>query len=72
MPSKFCNMTLGSGYLQMGQMRIHYHTKHLGQALIANLSSWNIRGPNWTNKQEKVKLFLCSHNMGMVCLLELR
>ena len=35
-----------------------------------NLSSWNIRGLNWPNKQEESKLFLHSNHIGLVDLLE--
>jgi len=37
---------------------------------MANLSSWNIQGLNWPNKQEEVKLFLHSHSIGVICLME--
>ena len=35
-----------------------------------NIASWNIRGLNWPNKQEEVKLFLHHHNIGWLGLLE--
>ena len=35
-----------------------------------NIASWNIRGLNWPNKQEDVKLFLHSNKIGLVGLLE--
>jgi len=35
-----------------------------------NIASWNIRGLNWPNKQEDVKLFLHINNIGLVGLLE--
>ena len=37
---------------------------------MANFSSWNIRGLNWPNKQEDVKLFLQLNNIGLIGLLE--
>ena len=39
-------------------------------AQMANIMSWNIRGLNWPNKQEDVKIFLHSHHVGLVGLLE--
>ncbi|KAJ8419453.1 hypothetical protein Cgig2_030899 [Carnegiea gigantea] len=35
-----------------------------------NLTSWNVRGLNWPNKQAEVKLFLQSNKVGLVGLLE--
>ena len=35
-----------------------------------NIASWNIRGLNWPNKQEDVKIFLHSNKIGLVGLLE--
>ena len=32
--------------------------------------SWNIRGLNWPNKQEDVRLFLQSNKVGLIRLLE--
>jgi len=37
---------------------------------MARICSWDIRGFNWPNKQEDVKLFLHEKNMGLVGLLE--
>ena len=37
---------------------------------MANIASWNIRGLNWPNKQEDVKLFLHNNSIGLVRLLE--
>jgi len=38
--------------------------------LMANLVSWNVRGLNWPNKQEDIKLFLQIHKVGLIGLLE--
>ena len=35
-----------------------------------HIASWNVRGLNWPHKQEEVKIFLHSNNIGLVCLLE--
>jgi len=37
---------------------------------MTRICSWNIRGLNWPNKQEDVKLFLHEKNIGLVGLLE--
>jgi len=37
---------------------------------MSNIASWNVRGLNWPNKQEDVKLFLQSNNIGLIGLLE--
>ena len=37
---------------------------------MAHIASWNIRGLNWPNKQEDVKLFLQLNNIGLIGLLE--
>ena len=34
------------------------------------ICSWNIRGVNWPNKQEDVKIFLHEKYIGLVGLLE--
>ena len=34
------------------------------------IASWNVRGLNWPNKQEDVKLFLQQNDIGMVGLIE--
>jgi len=38
--------------------------------LMAKICSWNIRGLNWPNTQEDIKLFLHEKNIGFVGLLE--
>ncbi|KAJ8430951.1 hypothetical protein Cgig2_003535 [Carnegiea gigantea] len=48
----------------MRSLRKLTHLRHRGFPPMANLSSWNIRSLNWANKQEEVKLFLHSHNIG--------
>ena len=35
-----------------------------------NIASWNIRGLNWPNKQEEVKLFMHTNKIGLLGLLE--
>jgi len=35
-----------------------------------NIASWNIRGLNWPNKQEDVKIFLHDKSVGLIGLLE--
>ena len=35
-----------------------------------NIVSWNIRGLNWPNKQEDLKLFLRMNKVGLIGLLE--
>ncbi|KAJ8438642.1 hypothetical protein Cgig2_016388 [Carnegiea gigantea] len=37
-----------------------------------NIASWNIRGLNWPNKQEDVKMFPHSNKIGLVGLLEIK
>jgi len=37
---------------------------------MSHIASWNVRGLNWPNKQEDVKLFLHLRKVGMVGLLE--
>ena len=37
---------------------------------MTNLVSWNIRGLNWPNKQEEVKIFQCTNKVGLLGLLE--
>jgi len=39
-------------------------------APMDKLCSWNIRGLNWPNKQEVVKIFLHEKQIGFVDLLE--
>ena len=38
--------------------------------LMTHIASWNVRGLNWSNKQEDVKLFLQLNNIGLVNLIE--
>ena len=38
--------------------------------LMNQITSWNVRGLNWPNKQEDVKLFLHLNKIGLVVLLE--
>ena len=38
--------------------------------LMTSIASWNVRGLNWPNKQEDVKLFLQLNNIGLIGLLE--
>jgi len=35
-----------------------------------SIAAWNIRGLNWPNKQEEVKIFLNTHSIGLIGLLE--
>ena len=35
-----------------------------------NIVSWNIRGLNWPNKQEDLKIFLHSNKVGLIGLME--
>ena len=37
---------------------------------MSQVASWNMRGLNWPNKQEDVKLFLHQNNIGLVGLIE--
>ena len=37
---------------------------------MTSIASWNVRGLNWPNKQEDVKLFLQQNNVGLIGLLE--
>jgi len=37
---------------------------------MTNMVRWNVRGLNWPNKQEDVKLFLHTNKVGLVGLLE--
>ena len=37
---------------------------------MARICTWNVRGLNWPNKQEDIKLFLHEKNIGFVGLLE--
>ena len=37
---------------------------------MERICSWNIRGLNWPNKQEDVKIFLHEKQIGFVGLLE--
>ena len=37
---------------------------------MSQIASWNVRGLNWPNKQEDVKLFLQLNNVGLVGLIE--
>ena len=37
---------------------------------MSRLCSWNIRGLNWPNKQEDIKIFLHEKNIALVGLLE--
>jgi len=37
---------------------------------MSNIASWNVRGLNWPNKQEVVKLFLPLNDVGLVGLIE--
>ena len=37
---------------------------------MANIVSWNIRGLNWPNKQEDVKIFMHRNKVGLIGLLE--
>ena len=37
---------------------------------MARISSWNVRGLNWPNKDEDVKIFLREKDIGLVGLLE--
>ena len=32
--------------------------------------SWNIRGLNWPNKQEDLRIFLHTHKIGLIGLME--
>jgi len=40
------------------------------QSLMSQIASWNVKGLNWPNKQEDLKLFLQLNNIGLVGLLE--
>lgn len=35
-----------------------------------NIVSWNIRGMNWPNKQEDLKIFMYSNKVGLIGLME--
>jgi len=37
---------------------------------IDNIVSWNIRGLNWSNKQEEVRSFFNNNKVGIIGLLE--
>jgi len=37
---------------------------------MGSISSWNIRGLNWPNKQEDLKIFLHTHRIDFIGLLE--
>ena len=37
---------------------------------MASIVSWNVRGLNWPNKQEDLKLFLHKNKVGLIGLLE--
>jgi len=37
---------------------------------MTNIVSWNIRGLNWPNKQEELKMFIQRNNIGILGLLE--
>ena len=41
-----------------------------GHPLMVRLCGWNVRGLNWPNKQEDLKIFLQLHNLGFVGLFE--
>ncbi|KAJ8429362.1 LOW QUALITY PROTEIN: hypothetical protein Cgig2_033194 [Carnegiea gigantea] len=41
-----------------------------GVSLMDRICSWNIRGLNWPNKQEDVKIFLHEKRIGFISLLE--
>lgn len=41
-----------------------------GIAQMANILCWNIRRLNWPNKQEDVRLFLQTNQVGLVGLIE--
>lgn len=38
---------------------------------MGNISSWNVRGLNWPNKQEDIKAFLQKCQIGLIGLLEI-
>jgi len=40
--------------------------------LMNNISSWNIRGLNWPNKQEEVKIFFHNNKVGLIGLFEIK
>ena len=49
----------------------HDSMQHIeGIPLMARICSWNIRGLNWPDKQEDIKLFLHEKNTGFVGLFE--
>ena len=35
-----------------------------------NICCWNVRGLNWPNKQEDIKLFLHTYHIGLIGMLE--
>ena len=43
---------------------------HPSHSHMSQIASWNVRGLNWPNKQEDVKLLLQFNNIGLVGLLE--
>ncbi|KAJ8419728.1 LOW QUALITY PROTEIN: hypothetical protein Cgig2_019166 [Carnegiea gigantea] len=59
------NLVIHPNPFKEKKLRIRHRVIH-----VDSIANWNIRGLNWPNKQEDVKIFLHENKIGLVGLLE--